>query len=60
MVRLCNDVVNMITKNTINQVLGSGGTPSVQAISNEVDWDKYAQLLADNPDIFDKHTRKNG
>ncbi len=47
-----NDVVNMITKNTINQVLGSGGTPSVQAISNEVDWAEYAQLLADNPDIL--------
>jgi len=45
-------VVNMITKNTIDQVLGSGGTPSVSAISNEVDWAEYAQVVADNPDIL--------
>ena len=47
-----NAVINMITKNTIDQVLGSGGTPSVSAISNEVDWAEYAQLVADNPDIL--------
>ena len=45
-------VVDMITKNTIDQVLGSGGTPSVSAITNTVDWSEYAQLIADNPDIL--------
>jgi len=47
-----NSVLDMITKNTIDQVLGSGGTPSVAAITNEVDWAEYAQLVADNPDIL--------
>jgi len=45
-------VLDMITKNTIDQVLGSGGTPSVTAITNEIDWSEYAQLVADNPDIL--------
>jgi hypothetical protein len=45
-------VLDMITKNTIDQVLGSGGTPSVGVINNEIDWAEYAQLLADNPDIL--------
>lgn len=45
-------VLDMITKNTIDQVLGSGGTPSVEVINNEIDWADYAQLLADNPDIL--------
>jgi hypothetical protein len=45
-------VIDMITKNTIDQVLGSGGTPSVSVINNTVDWADYAQLLADNPDIL--------
>ncbi len=45
-------VLDMITKNTIDQVLGSGGTPSVGVITNEIDWAEYAQLLADNPDIL--------
>jgi hypothetical protein len=45
-------VIEMITKNSIDQVLGSGGTPSVVAINNEVNWAEYAQLLADNPDIL--------
>ena len=44
-------VIAMITKNTIDQVLGSGGSPSVSAIVNSVDWSEYAQLVADNPDI---------
>jgi hypothetical protein len=47
-----NSVLDMITKNTIDQVLGSGGTPSVAAITNEVNWAEYAQLVADNPDIL--------
>ncbi len=44
-------VMDMITKNTIDQIIGYGGTPSVQVISNEVNWAEYAQLLADNADI---------
>jgi hypothetical protein len=47
-----NSVIAMITKNTINQVLGSGGTPSVMVTNNTVDWVEYAQLVADNPDII--------
>jgi hypothetical protein len=46
-----NSVIAMITKNTISQVLGSGGTPSVMVTNNKVDWAEYAQLVADNPDI---------
>jgi hypothetical protein len=42
----------MITKNTIDQVLGSGGTPSVTAINNTVNWSEYALLVANNPDII--------
>jgi hypothetical protein len=45
-------VLDMITKNTIDQVLGSGGTPSVGVVNNVIDWAEYAQLLADNPDIL--------
>lgn len=45
-------VLDMITKNTIDQVLGSGGTPSVGVVNNLIDWAEYAQLLADNPDIL--------
>jgi hypothetical protein len=47
-----NSVIDMITKNTIDQVLGSGGTPSVTAINNTVDWAEYALLVANNPDII--------
>jgi len=47
-----NSVIAMITKNTIDQVLGSGGTPSVMVTNNTVDWVEYAQLVADNPDII--------
>ena len=47
-----SSVLDMITKNTIDQVLGSGGTPSVTVINNTVDWTEYAQLVADNPDIL--------
>jgi hypothetical protein len=45
-------VIDMITKNTIDQVLGTGGTPSVMVSSTAVDWVEYAQLVADNPDII--------
>ncbi|MCU0405668.1 MAG: hypothetical protein MUE64_01630 [Ignavibacteriaceae bacterium] len=47
-----NSVINMITKNTIDQVLGSGGMPSVTAINNTVNWSEYALLVANNPDII--------
>jgi hypothetical protein len=44
-------VLDMIHHNAIDQVLGSGGTPSVGVVNNQIDWAEYAQLLADNPDI---------
>jgi hypothetical protein len=44
-------VKDMIAKNAIDQVLGSGGTPSVGVVGNTINWSEYAQLLADNPDI---------
>jgi hypothetical protein len=47
-----NAVIDMITQHTIDQVLGTGGTPSVVTITNEIDWAEYAQLVADNPDII--------
>jgi len=47
-----SSVINMIQINHIDQVIGSGGTPSVVVVNNEVDWVEYAQLLADNPDII--------
>ena len=46
------EVTNIIKANAIDQVLGSGGTPSVQAISNTTDWDEYALQLVENPDII--------
>lgn len=45
-------VRDMIAKNSIDQVIGSGGTPSVQTITNTVDWDDYALQLVENPDII--------
>ena len=45
-------VLDMIAKNAINQVLGSGGNPSVGVVGNTVNWGEYAQLIADNPDIL--------
>ena len=47
-----NSVLTMIAKNAIDQVLGSGGTPSVGIVGNTIDWAEYAQLIADNPDIL--------
>jgi hypothetical protein len=47
-----NDVIDMIQKNKVDQVLGQGGSPSVQNINNTINWADYAQLLADNPDIL--------
>jgi hypothetical protein len=45
-------LIDLIHKNAIDQVLGSGGTPSVVVINNTIDWAAYAQLLADNPDLI--------
>ena len=45
-------VIDMIQKNHLDNVIGSGGTPSVVVVNNTVDWTEYAQLLADNPDIL--------
>jgi len=45
-------VLDLIHKNAIEQVLGSGGTPSVVVVNNTIDWAEYAQLLADSPDIL--------
>jgi hypothetical protein len=47
-----DEVKDIIAKNAIDQVLGSGGTPSVATISNTIDWDDYALQLVENPDII--------
>jgi hypothetical protein len=44
--------IALITKNTIDQVLGAGPAPSVAVVNNQIDWAEYAQMLADNPDIL--------
>jgi len=45
-------VIDMINKNKINNILGAGGTPSVQVVNDTTDWAEYAQMLADNPDYL--------
>jgi hypothetical protein len=47
-----DQVKNMISKNAIDQVLGTGVSPSVVTISNTTDWDDYALQLTENPDII--------
>ncbi len=47
-----NEVTSIIKSNAIDQVIGTGGTPSVEAINNTVDWDTYAIQLVENPDII--------
>jgi hypothetical protein len=47
-----NDILDMINKNKVGNVLGQGGAPSVHNITNTINWADYAQLLADNPDIL--------
>ena len=47
-----DQVKDIIAKNAIDQVLGTGGTPSVVTISNTVDWNAYALQLVENPDII--------
>ena len=47
-----DQVKDIIAKNAIDQVLGTGGMPSVVTISNTVDWNAYALQLVENPDII--------
>lgn len=46
------EVINIIKSNAIDQVVGTGGTPSVQVINNTTDWNEYALQLVENPDII--------
>lgn len=45
-------VINMITQNTVDQVIGYGSDPSVHVVNDTVDWDSYALQVANNPDII--------
>ena len=45
-------IIDMINKNKINNILGKGGAPSVMVVNDTTNWQEYAQLLADNPDIL--------
>jgi hypothetical protein len=47
-----DQVKDIIAKNAIDQVLGTGGMPSVVTISNTTDWNAYALQLVENPDII--------
>ena len=47
-----DQVKNIIKANAIDQVLGTGGLPSVVTISNTTDWNAYALQLIENPDII--------
>jgi len=47
-----DQVKDIIAKNAIDQVLGTGGMPSVVTISNTIDWNSYALQLVENPDII--------
>jgi len=47
-----NEVTSIIKSNAIDQVIGSGGTPSVVTVNNTVDWNAYALQLVENPDII--------
>lgn len=47
-----DQVKNIIKANAIDQVLGTGGLPSVVTISNTTDWNAYALQLVENPDII--------
>lgn len=46
------EVTNIIKANAIDQVIGTGGTPSVKTINNTTDWNDYALQLVENPDII--------
>ena len=45
-------IIDMILKNKIDNILGTGGAPSVGVVNDTTDWSEYAQMLADNPDIL--------
>ena len=47
-----DQVKNIIKANAIDQVIGTGGLPSVVTISNTIDWNAYALQLVENPDII--------
>jgi hypothetical protein len=47
-----DETIDIINKSAIDQVLGIGGEPSVVTINNTIDWNNYAQLLVENPDII--------
>jgi len=47
-----DEVKNIIKANAIDQVLGTGGLPSVVTVSNTTDWNAYALQLVENPDII--------
>jgi hypothetical protein len=47
-----NEVTNIIKANAIDQVLGTGSSPSVVTINNTIDWNDYALQLIENPDII--------
>ncbi|MDP2362916.1 MAG: hypothetical protein Q8M94_04000, partial [Ignavibacteria bacterium] len=47
-----DQVKNIIKANAIDQVLGTGASPSVVTINNTIDWDDYALQLVENPDII--------
>lgn len=57
------EVINIIKDNAIDQVLGTGGIPSVVTINNKIDWNDYAEQLVENPDIIidtqEKISQKN-
>ena len=46
------EVINIIKNNAIDQVLGTGGMPSVATVNNTIDWNDYAEQLVENPDII--------
>ncbi len=47
-----DEVVSIIKSNAIDQVLGTGSSPSVVTINNTTDWNDYALQLVENPDII--------
>jgi len=47
-----NAVLDIISKNAVDQVIGTGGLPSVATIVNTIDWNDYAIQLVENPDII--------
>ena len=46
------EVIDLIKKSAVDQVLGTGGLPSVVAVADTTDWEDYALQLVENPDII--------